>query len=49
MVRVFGIVSLALAAVSAVSGHVLRHRKVPIGWETSILEVHPPLVYLDSC
>jgi rare lipoprotein A (peptidoglycan hydrolase) len=38
MVRFFGIASLALAVVSAVSGRVLRHRKVPVGWETAILE-----------
>jgi len=48
MVRILGVASLALAVVSAVSGHVLRHRKVPDGWETAILEVRPPLVYADS-
>jgi len=39
MVRVLCIVPLALAAVSAVSGHVIRqHKKPPTGWETSILQ-----------
>jgi len=41
MVRLFCIVPLALAAVSAVSGHVIRrqqHKAAPSGWETSILQ-----------
>jgi rare lipoprotein A (peptidoglycan hydrolase) len=38
MVRVFCIVSLALAAVSAVSGHVIRRHKKPANWETEILQ-----------
>lgn len=46
MVRVFCIVPLALAAVSAVSGHVIRRQQksAPSGWETSILQVYSPLV-----
>jgi hypothetical protein len=47
MVRILGIASLALAVVSAVSGHVIRHRGVPDGWNTPILEVHPPHVYAE--
>jgi len=39
MVRVLCIVPFALAAVSAVSGHVIRrHKAAPSGWETSILQ-----------
>jgi len=38
MARIFGIASLVLAAVSAVSGHVIRHRGAPPGWETNILQ-----------
>lgn len=50
MVRILCIASLALAAVSAVSGHILRHRQnPPKGWETDILQVHSPLaVYVKS-
>lgn len=50
MVRILCIASLALAAVSAVSGHILRHRKnPPQGWETDILQVHSLLaVYLKT-
>lgn len=44
MVRVLCIVPLALAAVSAVSGHVIRHRAAPSGWETTILQVYLLLV-----
>ena len=50
MVRVLCIVPLALAAVSAVSGHVIRgHKKPPNGWETSILQVYSLLVWAESC
>ena len=42
MVRILSVASLALAVVSAVSGHVIRHRSAPKGWETAILEVNPP-------
>jgi len=40
MVRVLCILPLALAAVSAVSGHVIQrqHKSAPSGWETSILQ-----------
>jgi len=40
MVRVFCIIPLALAAVSAVSGHVIRrhHPRAPPNWETKILQ-----------
>jgi len=41
MVRVFCIIPLALAAVSAVSGHVIgrrQHKAAPTGWETSVLQ-----------
>jgi len=40
MFRVLCIVPVALAAVSAVSGHVIRrqHKAAPSGWETSILQ-----------
>ena len=45
MVRVLCIASLALAAVSAVSGHVIRHRRgVPQGWDAALLQVHSLLV-----
>lgn len=46
MVRVLCILPLALAAVSAVSGHVIRrqHKTAPSGWETSILQVYSLLV-----
>ena len=42
MVRILSVASLALAVVSVVSGHVVRHRFAPKGWETAILEVNPP-------
>lgn len=38
MLRVFCIIPLALAAVSAVSGHVIRRHQKPPGWETEILQ-----------
>lgn len=41
MVRILSVASLALAVVSAVSGHVIRHRAPPKGWETAVLEVNP--------
>lgn len=44
MIRILCIASLALAVVSAVSGHVLRHRGPPKGWAAAYLEVHPSLV-----
>ena len=45
MIRILCITSLALAAVSAVSGHVIRHRRgAPQGWQSSILQVHSLLV-----
>jgi hypothetical protein len=45
MVPVLCIVSLALAAVSAVSGHVIRqHKAAPSGWATTILQVYSLLV-----
>jgi hypothetical protein len=46
MVHVFCIISLALAAASTVSGHVIqrRHKAAPTGWETSILQVYSLLV-----
>ncbi len=48
MVRIFSIAPLALAAVSAVSGHVIRHRAVPSGWETDVLQVCLLLVYAET-
>jgi len=42
MVRILSVASLALAVVSAVSGHVIRRHSPPKGWETLILEVNPP-------
>ena len=42
MVHILSVASLALAVVSAVSGHVIRHRLPPNGWEKSVLEVNPP-------
>lgn len=44
MLRILGTAFLAFAAASAVSGHVIRHRGPPKGWETGILQVHSPLV-----
>jgi hypothetical protein len=46
MARFLCVASLALAAVSAVSGHVIRHnhRGVPAGWQADILQVHTPFV-----
>lgn len=38
MVRILSVASLGLAVVSAVAGHVIRHRFPPKGWETAILE-----------
>ncbi|KAH9966779.1 RlpA-like double-psi beta-barrel-protein domain-containing protein-containing protein [Russula dissimulans] len=43
MVRIVCIGSLVLAAVTAVSGHVIRRRHPPMGWQTDILE--PYVVY----
>jgi len=51
MVRIVCIGSLVLAAVTAVSGHVIRwkHKAPPKYWETEILEVRPHLVpYFES-
>jgi hypothetical protein len=40
MARIFCIASLALAAVSVVSGHVIpHHKRAPPGWQTDILQV----------
>jgi hypothetical protein len=47
MVPILSIAPLALAAVSAVSGHVIRHRAVPQGWDTNVLQVCS-LVYAES-
>jgi len=38
MIRILGIASLALAVISSVSGHVIRHRGPPSGWQTGILQ-----------
>ncbi|KAI0006141.1 RlpA-like double-psi beta-barrel-protein domain-containing protein-containing protein [Russula compacta] len=38
MLRNLAVAFLALAAASAVSGHVIRHRGLPKGWETGILQ-----------
>ena len=48
MVRIFCIVSLALAAVSTVSGHVIKHRKPPANWQTDILQVYLLLARLNQ-
>ncbi len=47
MVRVLSLTSLALAAVSAVSGLVVPRLSPPKGWETDILEVCPPFGSLE--
>lgn len=55
MVRILSVASLGLAVVSAVAGHVIRHRFPPKGWETAILEVNPPAgrlcraIFLSIC
>jgi len=41
MVRLLGIASLALAVISSVSGHVIRHRGSPPGWQTDLLQKYP--------
>jgi hypothetical protein len=47
MVCVLSIASLALAAVSAVSGLVVPRQSPPQGWQTDILEVCPPFGGLE--
>ena len=48
MVRVFAFTSLALVAVSAVSGLVIPRQIPPKGWQTKLLEVGLPFGELDS-